>query len=202
MNEFSLSRSSRTLLPTALLSADGAEYPIDACFRTVLACIRINADPDRPALEKAYCVAKKFFLAHPPPDMWELFARFVAGSDEGDRDNEPVMDFEQDAAAIYASFWQQYGIDLLQSELHWVAFRALLVGLTEDTCFGQRVRLRTMDDSKLPPDERAKLRKLKDMVAIAPKTSQAERELMAELDARLARGEDVSDLLKQLQEGG
>ena len=203
MNDFFLGRNPRTLLPTTLTSEDGTEYPIDACFRTVLACIRMNADPDRPPLEKALFVARRFFLAHPPPDMWELFARFVSGeSDASSDEEEPLMDFEQDSAAIYASFWQQYGVDLLHSEMHWVEFRALLAGLTEETCFGQRVRLRAMDDSKLSVSDRAKLRKLKDMIAITPKISRAERELMDELDARLAKGEDVSDLLQKLQEGG
>lgn len=51
-------------------------------------------------------------------------------------------DFEVDAEAIYTSFWQTYEIDLLAENLHWWTFRALLMGLPEDTPFMQRVYYR------------------------------------------------------------
>lgn len=40
-----------------------------------------------------------------------------------------VIDYKLDADAIYASFYQQYKIDLLTAELHWYQFLALLQGL-------------------------------------------------------------------------
>ena len=50
---FSLALLPQRVLPTALLSAaDGKLYPIDADFRTVLACLRRLEDPERDALQK------------------------------------------------------------------------------------------------------------------------------------------------------
>ena len=48
-------------------------------------------------------------------------------------------DFEIDADALYTSFREAYGVDLLQEDLHWWAFRELMLGLPDDTPFKQRV---------------------------------------------------------------
>ena len=51
-------------------------------------------------------------------------------------------DFEVDADVLYTSFRQAYGIDLLEADMHWWAFRELMLGLPEDTPFKQRVYYR------------------------------------------------------------
>lgn len=49
----------------------------------------------------------------------------------GGESGKKTFDFEQDKDAIYASFWQVYGIDLdkERGHLHWLQFVALLCGL-------------------------------------------------------------------------
>lgn len=42
---------------------------------------------------------------------------------------EVVLDYEIDAPYIYAAFMEQYGIDLIDTRLHWYKFLALLHGL-------------------------------------------------------------------------
>lgn len=55
-----------------------------------------------------------------------------------------VIDFEQDALLIYASFYQQYGIDLhKQNDLHWYKFMSLLSSLSQETAFGFIVHIRS-----------------------------------------------------------
>lgn len=76
------------------------------------------------------------------------------------------MDFKQDAEAIYSSFWQCYGIDLLgkDKDLHWWAFSCLLSGLSEDTKLMQIVSIRTKPmpkPTKYNAEERKQLAKLK-----------------------------------------
>ena len=44
-------------------------------------------------------------------------------------DTERVLDYEIDAPYIYAAFMEQYGIDLIETRLHWYKFLALLHGL-------------------------------------------------------------------------
>ena len=111
------------------------------------------------------------------------------------------MDWEMDAGVLYASFRQQYGIDLLRTRLHWLEFRQLLLGLTENTALGARVRLRQLDENTLPAAERERVRRMKRQVQIAPRVSRRERQLLTELDRRLAAGENPEDVLRQLQEG-
>ena len=43
--------------------------------------------------------------------------------------DERVLDYEIDAPYIYAAFMEQYGIDLIETSLHWYKFLALLHGL-------------------------------------------------------------------------
>lgn len=43
--------------------------------------------------------------------------------------NEPVIDYDIDSDYIYAAFLEQYGIDLITTNLHWHVFSALLHGL-------------------------------------------------------------------------
>ena len=200
-NRFSLSKPETTVLPRALQSAaDGQPYPIDPDFHTVLACLRRLGDPDADEMKKRIFLAARFFLGNPPPDYLELFSGFLAQRTDGADSGEPLFDFEQDAGAIYASFRSRYGLNLLREPLHWFEFRELLAGLDEQTPFGARVRLRAMNESDVAPEDRPALRRLKAQVALRPRVSREERELIAELDRRLAAGESPDDVLAKLHQ--
>ena len=56
-----------------------------------------------------------------PPQVLPRKDRHVKG--------EKVLDYDIDADYIYAAFWEQYRIDLLEEEMHWHKFCALLHGL-------------------------------------------------------------------------
>lgn len=64
----------------------------------------------------------------------------------------------EDAEYIYASFMQDYGIDLieLQGQLHWRKFSALLSGLRDDTKFKKVLEIRQME---IPPKATPKEKK-------------------------------------------
>ena len=47
--------------------------------------------------------------------------------------------FDYDMDLIFAAFMQQYGINLLRTNMHWWEFKALLNGLNDDTKFVQVV---------------------------------------------------------------
>lgn len=47
----------------------------------------------------------------------------------GDESSEIVLDYDADAPYIYAAFLEQYGIDLIDTRLHWYKFLALLHAL-------------------------------------------------------------------------
>ncbi len=198
---FSLSQPMERCLPNTLTSeVDGQVYPINADFHTVLACLRRLADPDRDELQKRLFLGDRFFLGRPPCDGVDLFSVFVTDGEAGLTDEPPLMDFEQDADVLYASFRQQYGIDLLHTPLHWFEFRALVTGLTGQTPLGERVRLRALDESRLAPEDRTLVRRLKAQIAVRPRVGKAEQALLAELDSRLAAGENPDDVLARLRQ--
>ena len=43
----------------------------------------------------------------------------------GEESGDIVLDYDQDAPYIYAAFLEQYGIDLVDTRLHWYKFLAL-----------------------------------------------------------------------------
>lgn len=59
----------------------------------------------------------------------------------------PVLDFEEDGDYIYASFMQEYGIDLIdqQGKLPWRKFLWLFNGLGADTKIKQVMHIREME---------------------------------------------------------
>ena len=75
--------------------------------------------------------------------------------------------FDYDMDLIFAAFMQQYGINLLRTNMHWWEFKALLNGLNDDTKFVQVVGYRTADLSKIKDKkERARMKELQDYYAI------------------------------------
>lgn len=59
----------------------------------------------------------------------------------------PVLDFEEDGDYVYASFMQEYRIDLIdeQGKLSWKKFLFLFNGLSADTKIKQIMRIREME---------------------------------------------------------
>lgn len=88
-----------------------------------------------------------------------------------------VFDFCQDSELIYAAFMQTYGIDIVDTPLHWWKFQALLSGLPDNTRFSEVVRIRSMDipkPTKYNAEERSRIIRLKHDFAL--KVSAEERE--------------------------
>ncbi len=63
------------------------------------------------------------------------------------RTQQKTFDFLFDGEYIYASFMQEYGIDLVeqQGKLHWKKFIALFQGLSENTKIREIMKIRSMD---------------------------------------------------------
>lgn len=62
---------------------------------------------------------------------------------------EEPYSFEIDWDLIYTSFKQQYGVNLLEEELHWFEFKGMLDNLNQDTPLMRIVGYRTTDISKI-----------------------------------------------------
>lgn len=201
MIDFSISRRSDKVTPTFVRSTDGQDIPVDADFRTVLKCFRILRERDLTEAKKLILLNHYFFKGQMIPESLELFCCFL-GNEERSDPSDPVMDFEQDADAIYASFMQVYGIDLIDVPfLHWNKFKVLLSGLGADCALGRRIQLRNLDVSKFPSKERAELERAKRSVQLNTLQMTAEEErLQKALDEALASGKDPTDEVRALND--
>ena len=202
MTKFSLSRAAYKVVPESVELPDGRSVQVNADFRVILKCLRVLKNRDLSDAQKEKLVGHYFANAVGvrPFQMLDLFLTDEQKQEEAEED--AAMDFEQDADAIYASFMQAYGIDLIDIPfLHWNKFKALLAGLGGDTPLGRRVALREMDTSKMDAKQRAKVEKAKRRVALdADPMTDEEKQLHDALNAALAAGEDPAQAIRALKE--
>jgi len=164
----------------------GKEFRIRTDFRVWVEFERILFEQEGDFLSKIPAILK---LCFPDlPDTLEAavtgIAQFYTGQEPGEestlkkRKEKPVCSLYQDAALIYAGFYQQYTIDLTTAELHWYQFRALLSGLDEETLFGRVIRYRTMDISRIKSEERRDFyRSMKSLYKLKDYRTEEEREV-------------------------
>lgn len=76
-----------------------------------------------------------------------IFNEFISSKNENKTNNKKIFDFYQDAEYIYASFFQAYGIDLLeeQGKMPWQKFIALFQGLPAGTKICEVISIRTRE---------------------------------------------------------
>ena len=149
---------------------NGTTYDVDMSFDNVLRLIAMLNDEGLSDAEQIILGMQMLFtepFKMPLDEQAEIFNRAyvaligVGTEDEIEYDiagnpmpkmmkedsDGPAYDFEQDAEYIYASFMQDYGIDLFehQGKMHWYKFKALLAGLSETTKFKKVLEIRQME---------------------------------------------------------
>ncbi len=173
------------------ITIKGIEFPIKTDFRTWIRFSEIMSGSG----EQAEKLAKAIRLVYNclPPSLEETVTGmldFFAVSKDSKQtakkvSNRRVYAFEHDSALIIAAFRQQYGIDLLQSEMHWHEFRALLAGLTEETLFVKVIGYRNINLSDIKDKERKDFyRKMKEIYRLPDNRTEEEKEadMIAELE--------------------
>lgn len=154
---------------TQSVAYQGHNYPIDLSYDNVLRFYQLLDDADFDEGEKIIAAFHIFFDEEVPDDpdflmnVVKMLGNYVSsnpyGSDteaqQGDITPVRYFSFQQDAEAIYASFMDQYGIDLIeqQGKLHWDKFKALLDGLGPDTQFRRIVSIRQRSTDGLEGEE-------------------------------------------------
>ncbi len=193
----------------------GESISINTDFRASIAYEQMLKDPEISDEEKFFVTLQIFYFDPIRPEYLteavNAAASFYLGQDieelkdgprsfeEAKRSSEPCYDFEFDSDLIYAAFWQAYGIDLSNTELHWWKFKALLAGLPEDSKFAKIIVIRTQELSdKMSDEERDRLKELKRIYALP--RPEAELEAEDELTRILQEGGDVDEYLRRLNE--
>ncbi|GER73440.1 hypothetical protein BpPP18_15070 [Weizmannia acidilactici] len=112
----------------------------------------------------------------------KAISEYIQGDEEtGENDDsnntKEYLSFEKDADYIFASFMQEYGIDLIeqQGKLRWEKFIALFNGMRSETKINQIIGIRAADlptgNSPAEIAERNRLIELKDLYALDKEAS-------------------------------
>ena len=109
-------------------------------------------------------------------DALDLFYNEPAEIPRGSGSSEQLFDWETDGDYIYAAFMQAYGIDLVDTELHWHKFLALFSSLPEETHMTKIMSYRAYKGSD------KEMKQLKSAWALPVKISEEEQQAMEEFN--------------------
>lgn len=200
---------SLTRSPTTQFGWNGKVYDIDLAFDTVLLYLQLQQDSKVSAFGKWRQSCKLFFGRQKLPadprfyeKSFETIQKIITDSPYGAKDDEDggaeatkQFDYVRDAGAIYASFFDQYGIDLNKErgKMHWTIFKALLDGLGPNTYFQRILSIRREDSSKIEdPAAKQDLLDAQNYYAVDGSKSEKERE------ASVMNGSGMTDLFNSL----
>lgn len=89
-------------------------------------------------------------------------------STSGNREKKRCYAFDEDWKYITSAFRHQYGIDLVDSKMHWYEFSALFSGLTDETEFVKIMQYRCTDLKKIKnKEEKNRIRRLQERYALS-----------------------------------
>lgn len=208
---------SLTRSPTTQFGWNGKVYDIDLAFDTVLLYLQLQQDSKVSAFGKWQQSCKLFFGRQKLPadprfyeKSFETIQKIITDSPYGAKDDEDggaeatkQFDYVRDAGAIYASFFDQYGIDLNKErgKMHWTTFKALFDGLGPKTYFQRILAIRREDPSKIE-DPAAKQELLDAQNYYAVDGSKTEEELERQALNSSSLSSMFDSLLDQARKGG
>lgn len=152
----------------------GRIYNLNLNWRNVLKSIDLFEQEEISEAIKVRVALDNLVIGKHPVDVDLLDAIFRLIFPPKKDEGEPVIDFEQDSALIFAAFWQTYHINLRETNLHWRDFTELLKGIHRSTRLGEVITLRQTEipePTKYNAKERAALIQAKAKVAIKSKTN-------------------------------
>lgn len=170
---------------TETVEIDGKTYKLNMSFDNVLRLIDMLNDKqlnDITQIETGLYMLLGVELDYPIEKKEEIFYQIfyetigkeveenlpvdLDGNPMPQQKEDKIYSIKQDAPYIFASFYQDYGIDLfeVQGKLHWEKFKALLAGLRPDTKFKEIVNIRTMElpTGKGTEKQRKRIKELKE----------------------------------------
>lgn len=133
--------------PNATIVYDNVEYNFFPYYNRVLTLLtEVFPSEELTDTQKIYLTVTSVSDAPPSQGTFELIVHELFPPKKKHTDDTKTMDFEQDAALIYAAFLQTYGIDLyaVRNQMDWRIFVALLKGIPENTELSRTIKIRGM----------------------------------------------------------
>lgn len=174
----------------------GKNYPVKTDFKVWLKFHKILKDKNKSPAEKSTLSILCCFdgerckkLPDTSTEALEALLSFFSGgyrTEKGERSakSEKVFDFTEDSGYIYSAFFQEYGIDLSRTSMHWYRFLALLNGLSESTQLRKIIAWRSVNLSEIKdPKRRDFYRRMKNIYKLSSdrKSALTEGKIASEL---------------------
>ncbi len=165
-------------LPDYVVISD-VKYPVWTSFKN---WVQILILAEEKGFSDGHAVAKMLKLCYKeklPKNIVSAILGIIAflnGDTEfsvssGKKSAQKVFSFNQDASVIYSTFYEKYGIDLSDTDMHWYKFCALFENLADDNPFRTLIRIRTMDDNEIKNSKVSRqVRELKSKYSLKNKT--------------------------------
>lgn len=106
-----------------------------------------------------------------------------------------IYDYNHDADYIYAAFYEQYGIDLAEQELHWWKFSALFSALSDDCMISKIITYRVIDTKGMEKEQKAFYNRMKRLYELPKDISEEEQERQDKITQALLGDGDLTGLL-------
>ena len=165
-------------LPNAIIAPDGGPVLLDTDFR-----IWINFPERIQKLREDPTLYEDLFMTEVPiltQEVADQLQDFYYRKPEVPRDtggHEDLLDYDLDADYIYAAFMQAYKIDLVDADLHWHKFLALLTALPDTTTMSKIMGYRSYEGSSKDPGHKDYM-KLKQMWSLPVKHTEEEQKMI------------------------
>jgi hypothetical protein len=136
-------------LPEAV-EVDGSLYTIHTSFKYWLRFLELIADNQTPPQDFDFMYIEE----KPASRINGLIAlvqfcnppQILPRTERKEQSSDKAVDYAIDADYIFAAFMERYGIDLVESDMHWYKFQALFMGL-HDTKLNEIIGYRLYENT-------------------------------------------------------
>lgn len=167
---------------------NGKIYQINTDYRVALKCLEIINDKSISDMERTYAVIYKLFGIIPEDEDIGQFVKKVTlylGCGETQEEHQSKkrdIDLTYDMQYIIPSFRSDYGLDIVNSKMHWYEFNNLISGFTDQTIMSRVREIRNFDLSEVKdPKTRKKILQAQEGVAL-PELEEISKEQQEALD--------------------
>ena len=135
------------------ITVDGKAYLIKTDFREWLKFAKIVESENAILADLLYLFVDEFPQTDFTQELVDFFLNENPLPNYTDGSSEPILDYLIDSEYIYASFMAEYGIDLISADLHWHQFKALLIGLPDESKIKEIMGMRSYKKSDKSPEK-------------------------------------------------
>ena len=154
---------------------NGRPYSINTDFRLMMRFELSAQEEDKSSIAE---IISDFYYGNIPANIdaavHKTIVFYLCGdetdnkSTSGNREKKRCYAFDEDWKYITSAFRHQYGIDLVDSKMHWYEFSALFSGLTDETEFVKIMQYRCTDIRKIKnKEEKNRIRRLQERYALS-----------------------------------